>query len=63
VISAKDSSRDFLLYLDKINISLGAEIEILDFYEYDGSFSVRVEKSRPLTLSNKVAENIYVEQL
>ena len=39
VICAKDSSSDFLLYLDKIKISLGAEINILDYFKFDGSFS------------------------
>lgn len=63
VISAKDSTTDFLLYLDKIKISLGAEIRVLDFFNYDGSFSVSVDKSAPLTLSSKVTENIYVEKL
>jgi len=63
VISTKDSSSDFLLYLDKIKISLAAEINILDFFKYDGSFSISVDKSTPITLSSKVTENIYVEKL
>jgi len=63
MICAKDSSSDFLLYLNKIKISLGAEIEILDFFEYDGSYSVRVDNSSPMTLSNKVAANMYIEKL
>lgn len=63
VICAKDSSSDFLLYLDKIKISLGAEISILDYFDYDGSYSVRVENSTPITFSSKVAENIYIEKL
>ena len=63
VICAKDSSSDFLLFLDKIKISLGAEIKILDYFTYDGSISVSVDKSAPLTISSKVAENIYIEKL
>ena len=63
VICAKDSSSEFLLYLDKINISLGAEINILDYYDYDGSYSVKVDNSTPITLSSKVAENIYIDKL
>ncbi len=63
VICAKDSSSEFLLYLDKINISLGAEIKILDYYDYDGSYSVAVDNSTPITLSSKVAENIYIDKL
>ncbi len=63
VICAKDSSSEFLIYLDKINISLGAEINILDYYDYDGSYSVRVDNSTPITLSSKVVENIYIDKL
>lgn len=63
VICAKDSSSEFLLYLDKIKISLGAEINVLDYFDYDGSYSVRVDNSTPTTLSSKVAKNIYIDKL
>lgn len=63
VICAKDSSSEFLLYLDKVKISLGAGINILDYFEYDGSYSVSIDKSAPITFSSKVAENIYIEKL
>ena len=62
VISAKDSSSDLLLFLDKVKISLGVHIEIIDYFEFDGSFSVKVANSTPITLSSKVAENIYVDK-
>ncbi len=63
VICAKDSSSDLLLFLDKVNISLGAQIEIVDYLEFDGSYSVKVDNSSPITLSSKVAENIYIDQI
>jgi DtxR family transcriptional regulator, Mn-dependent transcriptional regulator len=63
VICAKDSSSDFLLYLDNIKVSLGAKIKILDYFEYDGSVSVSIDGSSPISLSSKVAENIYIEQI
>lgn len=63
VICAKDSSSEFLLYLDKIKISLGAEINVLDYFDYDGSYSVIVDNAAPTTLSSKVAENIYIDKL
>jgi DtxR family Mn-dependent transcriptional regulator len=62
MISAKDSSSDFLLYLDKIKISLGVNIQILDYFEYDGSYSITIDDRPPVTISSKVAQNIYVEQ-
>lgn len=63
VICAKDSSSDLLTYLDKIDISLGVEIEIMEFHAFDSSFSIRVEGAGPITLSSKVAENIIIERL
>lgn len=61
VICAKDSSKDFLLYLDKIKIALGANIQVLDHFSYDDSYSISVEERGPITISKKVAENIYIE--
>jgi len=63
VICAKDSSSDLLLYLDKVKISLGATIKILDYLEFDGSYDVKVGDSSPITLSSKVAENIYIDKI
>ena len=63
VISAKDSSTSFLSYLDKIQISLGAKICVTDFFEYDNSYAVTIDGGNAITLSHKVAENIYIEKL
>ena len=63
VICARDSSSEFLLFLDKLHISLGAAIEVLDKFAYDDSFSIRVDEALPITLSSKAAENIYVEKI
>lgn len=62
VICAKDSSSDLLLFLDKVKISLGANIEIIEYYEFDGSYSVKVDNGSAITLSSKVAENIYIDK-
>ena len=63
VICAKDSSSDFLLFLDKIKISLGAEIKIIELFAYDNSISVSIDNAAPTTLSSKVSENIFIEKL
>lgn len=63
VVCAKDSSSDLLLYLDKINVSLGARLEVTEVHAFDASFSVQVNGASPLTLSSKVTENIIVEEL
>ncbi|WP_420386367.1 metal-dependent transcriptional regulator [Roseivirga sp.] len=63
VVCAKDSSSDLLLYLDKINISLGAKLEVTDFHDFDASFSIQIDGANPITLSSKVTEHIIVEEL
>lgn len=63
VICAKDSSSDLLRFLDKVNISLGVRVEVVDVFEFDGSYSLKIDNSGPITLSSKVAENIYIDKL
>ncbi|VAW26097.1 Mn-dependent transcriptional regulator MntR [hydrothermal vent metagenome] len=63
VICAKDSSSDLLLFLDKVHISLGSKLEVIDYFEFDGSYSVKVDNGSAITLSTKVAENIFIDKL
>ncbi len=63
VICAKDSSSDLLLFLDKVNISLGSKLEVIDYFEFDGSYSVKIDNGSTVTLSIKVAENIFIDKI
>lgn len=58
-IGVKDSSADFLRYLDKQNITLGSKIEILSKESYDLSMKVRIN-NQELNISNKMASNLFV---
>jgi len=60
IVSASDSSDGFLKYLNQISISLGSRISVLEKYEYDGSLSLKIDEGEPITISSKVAENLYV---
>jgi len=62
VICAKDSSNDLLLFLDKVHISLGSKLKVVDYFEFDGSYSVKVDNNSTVTLSSKVAENIFIDK-
>lgn len=57
-----ESSSSFLNYLNKKNISLGVEIEILSKEDFDQSLTVRYEDHTE-TLSEKVSEKLLVEKL
>lgn len=59
-VGVKDSSADFLKYLDKQEIALGSTIEIISRETFDLSLKIRVDQ-KELTISNKIAGNIYVK--
>lgn len=60
VINLIDTSDAFLQFLGKLNILPGIKIKLLEKLEYDGSFSVEVQK-KVVQISEKVAKNILVQ--
>ena len=59
-VGVKDTSSDFLKYLDKQEIALGSEIEIIEKEFFDSSFTIRVG-NKEMTISNKIASNLYIK--
>lgn len=59
-IGVKDSSSDFLKYLDKHGIALGTRIEIVSKEIFDDSMILIIE-DKELAISKDVANNIYVK--
>lgn len=59
-VGVKDSSADFLKYLDKQQISLGSELEISEIEHFDLSMKVLVNGIET-SLSNKIASNLFVK--
>lgn len=57
-----DHSNVFLQHLNKIEISLGCVMKVIDKNEYDGALSIETDKKRKLHFSNDVAKNILVKQ-
>lgn len=60
-VGVNDTSSEFLRFLDKQKIGLGQHIKILDKEPFDDSFLVEIN-SKQLTISNKVANNIYIQK-
>ena len=59
-VGVKDTSSEFLKYLDKNQITLGSKIEVKAKEEFDASLKIIVaEKS--FTISNLVANNLYIK--
>ena len=59
-VGVKDSSAEFLKYLDKQEIALGSKIEIMAKESFDLSTKIKVN-GKELTISNKIANNLYVK--
>ncbi|MDY0088840.1 MAG: metal-dependent transcriptional regulator [Flavobacteriaceae bacterium] len=59
-VGVKDSSADFLKYLDKQQISLGSKLEIIEIEHFDLSMKVLVNGIET-SLSNKIASNLFVK--
>lgn len=58
-IGVKDSTSDFLKYLDKQKIALGSTFVVKEKESFDDTLLVEVN-SKEITISNKIATNLYV---
>ena len=59
-VGVKDSSADFLKYLDKQEIALGSRIKIIGKESFDLSLKIKVD-TKELMISNKIAGNLFVK--
>lgn len=60
VMGVEDGSPEFLQYLNKIDLKLGSEIEILEKLSFDGSLLIAMEK-RTIQFSHVVAARIFIQ--
>jgi len=59
-VGVKESSGEFLQYLDKRKISIGTKITVLGKEFFDGSMIIQVGKDQ-FFVSQKIADNLYVQ--
>lgn len=62
VIGLNDSSDEFLQYLNKLGIYIGAKIKITDKISFDKSVEVMIDSKLKTNLSSQIAENIYIAE-
>jgi DtxR family Mn-dependent transcriptional regulator len=60
-VGVKDSSSEFLQFLDKKKITLGIKITVLEKEEFDDSLSIEID-GKKLSISNKIANNLYIKK-
>ncbi len=61
-VGVKESSTEFLQYLDKRKIGIGVKITVLRKEYFDGSMMIQVE-GKQLFISNKIADNLYINNI
>ncbi len=60
-IGVNDSSSDFLQFLDKQKIELGQHIKVIEREPFDKSLVIEVQ-GKTMTISNKIASNLYIQK-
>ena len=59
-VGVKETSSDFLQYLDKRKITIGTKISVLGKEFFDGSMVIQVGRDQYF-ISKKIAENIFIQ--
>ena len=60
-VGVNDSSSEFLQFLDKKGITLGKQIKVLEKENFDGSLFITIDQKK-LSISNKIANNLYIQK-
>ncbi len=63
VRGVKDSSREFLQYLEKLSIGLGTKLHLESIEAFDGSMLVSIDRDNQQMLSQQVCNNLYVKRI
>ncbi|MEL6304997.1 MAG: metal-dependent transcriptional regulator [Bacteroidota bacterium] len=60
-VGVKDTSSNFLKFLDKNNIALGDTIEIIEIEDFDQSLIIKIN-GQNMSISHQIANNLYVKK-
>ena len=60
IAGIKNSTSDFLKYLEKMQLTLGKEIEIIEKFDFDNSILIK-QGTNKITISEQVSDNIYIQ--
>ena len=60
VVAVKDTSNDFLQYLQYLNIGIGTPLRVIEKIAFDGSVNIEINQNQKATVSKKFAESLMV---
>ena len=61
IAGVKDSSTLFLQYLEKLSITIGTKIKVLEKIDFDESLVIQIGKVKKTTISKKFSQSILVD--
>jgi DtxR family Mn-dependent transcriptional regulator len=62
LVGVAQDSAVFLQLLTKLNLKLGAKLEITEINEFDLSVGLRIDEAQPVFISHAVAKNVLVKR-
>lgn len=62
VVGVQDHSSAFLQYLDRLELVLGTEVQLVERFEYDDSVKIILNGQKEQVLSKKVAQNLFIQK-
>ena len=62
VVGVYEHSPAFLQYLDQLGLVLGANVRILERYDFDESLRLIINDGKEWTVSKKVSQNLFLQQ-
>jgi DtxR family Mn-dependent transcriptional regulator len=62
LVGVAQDSAVFLQLLTKLNLRLGATLEIIEINAFDLSVSLRIDNNPPVLISHEVAKNVLVKR-
>lgn len=63
VIAVKNTSPDFLKYLQQITIQIGTRVKLVEKIPFDNSIKLSFSNNKQIILSGKIADNILVTEI
>jgi len=63
IIGLKDTSSEFLKFLDGSGLTLGKTVRVNMVTSYDNSMEVTINMTQQQTISHQVAKNLYIKKL
>ena len=62
IVGVNEHSTSFLQYLDQHTLNLGANIEVLEHFDYDSSRKIKLNGQTEHILSSKVCQNLFIQK-